>query len=518
MGAFEYEMHELSRGPAVVVGTLTSAVAGMRGWEGPQGTGHAIIGINQMRQRRMSQLDQFSQGLQQVSAALVDTGRVVADYEMANERTMAQARNDGITPEVRDLPAGQIGRGEGFADPAATEAALAQIRSRVAALTFSGVGHAEVTSPSLWERMTTVDVDLGGVERAFREADELADMLSAQHVALTPVIRHIAARPVEEMLPPTMWRIIGSVAATLQQISRTLDQGREGVGRAGITSAESSAKIFLLANKIRGIDNDAAARILQSSEAFPVLGEKHGEEKAAGNGRARNLRVEVDESTLPPGVTAEEIREQVKKAYADAEGTFDPDTRVGGLLGWGKRSDTIRVSFADTETGIAGGAWRDANGTSVINLSNDLDWSADGRANAMRTLTHEVVHATQSATDTQTGLPGWLVEGMADHQTLYKSGGVPPAMSPTYRGDGKTWNSGYENTARMLEWIKQTREPNIMNTIVDQGHQRTYTDQLLVDAVGGPVTNMDQVWDTYLQETADGLTPDYTTIQPHNYR
>ena len=203
------------------------------------------------------------------------------------------------------------------------------------------------------------------------------------------------------------------------------------------------------------------------------------------------VEVTIDPGNVPPGVDIDDLKRRVERMYQQSYfaltgDSTDTPTKIHLILGH---------KFDDDDPAAATTTYD--NGVTTIRMGSQIDWNDP--EGAMRTLAHEVTHVAQRADDNVgAGLPSWVVEGMADHVTLYDLEAQTPRLNLGPDPDGKTWDAGYENTAQMIEWIRTTHEPQIMNILRDAGHDGTYTDQVFLDATGA--NSMDELWRQFAAE------------------
>lgn len=290
-----------------------------------------------------------------------------------------------------------------------------------------------------------------------------------------------------------------------------------------------------LAIGIRGRDEEAAKKVLDAltHDSIPLAGKEYGLENKHEKSEKRKVNVEIDESTLPEGISAEDAKKQVEEAYERAGALFDHDAPggdgVGGVF-FAKRDDTIRVKFGDVEDGAEQAFVRQGDGTALVTLSNkriDIGseagappeaWKID-RANQL--LSKTGVRAAQTApalgdknilgesvNGKGTGLPPWVEAGMVEHQSTYGMGKEQVMAGHDVRGfDGLPDKEldirrDAQGASNVLQWIKETREPNIMSTIVDSGHNGTYSDEIILNAAG--VGSMNELYELYDKGRPDG--------------
>lgn len=111
-------------------------------------------------------------------------------------------------------------------------------------------------------------------------------------------------------------------------------------------------------------------------------------------------------------------------------------------------------------------------------------------------VTHEVMHIVQAYGD-QSGMPGWLTEGIADY--VRHVSGVDNAGAgwklPDYAENQKYTNS-YRITARFLVWLEHSGYPGIVGKLDRAGREKTY--------------NNGEIWVKLAGKTVDELWADYS--------
>ena len=115
-------------------------------------------------------------------------------------------------------------------------------------------------------------------------------------------------------------------------------------------------------------------------------------------------------------------------------------------------------------------------------------------------VTHEVMHIVQNYGD-ESGMPGWLTEGIADYvRYAYGINNEKAGWSlPKFTTDQNYTNS-YRITARFLAWLEHSGHKDIVKTLDLAGRDKTYNNGEIWKKLTGKT--IDELWLDYSQNPA----------------
>lgn len=213
------------------------------------------------------------------------------------------------------------------------------------------------------------------------------------------------------------------------------------------------------------------------------------------------VKIKIDTSNLPEGVDVAEIEEMVRRGYRKSAYHLHPSGPLDEV--------EVQVRFDDLD-----GAAAYVNGTEMV-----IDLDAVNGENGLQGLEsivfHESVHVAQR--DYQ-DTPTWVVEGLADYVTYYKSGlhddavKVSPIPLPGSHDIGDSWmegphaprwTDGYQQTAGFFNWLQETRDPQIISRIDEAARSGNYSDSVILGGSGA--ATMDDLWAEYVEASRQDL-------------
>jgi hypothetical protein len=104
-------------------------------------------------------------------------------------------------------------------------------------------------------------------------------------------------------------------------------------------------------------------------------------------------------------------------------------------------------------------------------------------------MVHETAHCVQSYR--KRGLPGWLVEGIADYIRFWK---YEPGTAGRLNPDRAQYNASYRTSAAFLAFVSDKYDPKLVTKLNAALRAGTYDTDLWKTLTGKPVEELNQEW------------------------
>ncbi|HEY3390111.1 MAG TPA: basic secretory protein-like protein [Prolixibacteraceae bacterium] len=118
-----------------------------------------------------------------------------------------------------------------------------------------------------------------------------------------------------------------------------------------------------------------------------------------------------------------------------------------------------------------------------------------GHPNDIDVVTHETMHIVQSYGD-ESGIPGWLTEGIADYaRYAYGVGNTKAGWSLPKFSTSQNYQNSYRITARFLAWLEYSGHKGIVKKLDQAGRDKTYDNGEIWKKLTGKT--IDELWLAY---------------------
>lgn len=108
---------------------------------------------------------------------------------------------------------------------------------------------------------------------------------------------------------------------------------------------------------------------------------------------------------------------------------------------------------------------------------------------------HELVHVVQSY---RTPVPGWLVEGIADHVRFYSY--EPERNRPRPDPTSARFTDSYRTSAAFLEWCSRKYDQNLVKKLNAECRQGEYREELWKRYTGKTLAQLGEEWQAALKK------------------
>ena len=117
--------------------------------------------------------------------------------------------------------------------------------------------------------------------------------------------------------------------------------------------------------------------------------------------------------------------------------------------------------------------------------------------NDIDVVTHETMHIAQAYGD-ESGIPGWLTEGIADYaRYAFGVGNEKAGWSLPKFSASQNYQNSYRITARFLAWLEYSGHKGIVKKLDQAGRDKTYDDGEIWKKLTGKT--IDELWLAYSQ-------------------
>uniref|UniRef100_A0ACD5V1Q1 Uncharacterized protein n=2 Tax=Avena sativa TaxID=4498 RepID=A0ACD5V1Q1_AVESA len=132
---------------------------------------------------------------------------------------------------------------------------------------------------------------------------------------------------------------------------------------------------------------------------------------------------------------------------------------------------------------------RDSESSITLNAGYVNNITGDVRTLVTGLLYHEVTHVWQWGQQDTSSAHSWIYEGIADFVRLRAGYAAPYWLQP---GQGSSWDTGYDVTARFLDYCDELR-PGFV-AVLNVRLKDSYRDDYFVEIMGKPVQ---ELWKDY---------------------
>ena len=187
---------------------------------------------------------------------------------------------------------------------------------------------------------------------------------------------------------------------------------------------------------------------------------------------------------------AKSLDDIAKQAKATADQYYPDIVRILGAEAH-PPIETVSITFTDTYKGVAA-TFRGA----VIRVSSS--YALGHPDDIPGVIVHEMTHVVQHYR--QRGLPGWLVEGIADYVRWFNY--EPVSKRPHPKADTADARKSYRVTAAFLNWVVNTHDRDLVKQLNEQTFQGNYTDDLWQKLTGKSLDDLNTEWKATLTSSA----------------